>query len=207
MLKCDNVKELLWAYCDGSLEGEAREQVRQHLCGCAACAGEHRKMSATLRGLESLERIEPAHDFLGKVWQRIDEREAARGAFGLGPVMRWLRSNRALVVAGSLAFFIALIGVRYGLEGTGTPGVPGVDVAGEREKGGAAATRAESDYRDDYILRDIPETTPVVSGFDAGTQDTIETRFITRDVVPSVPYSSDYIQPVVQPVSDDDSAF
>lgn len=207
MLNCDNVKELLWVYCDGSLGGEECDQVKQHLSACAACSREHRAMAATLGGLNNLERVEPSDDFLGKVWQRIDERDAARGAFGLGLVLGWLRANRTVLVAGSIAFFIALIGVRYGLEGTRTPGTPGLDVAGEREEAGAAKMRAEGDYRDDYILRDIPETTPVVSGFDAGTQDTIETRFITRDVVPSVPYSNDYIQPVVQPVSDDDSAF
>jgi hypothetical protein len=160
-------------------------------------------MAATLGGLENLERIEPSDDFLGKVWQRIDEREAARGLLGIGLILRWLRANRTVVVAGGLAFVIALVGVRFGLEGTRTPGAPPVDVAGERETAGTAEKRADSDYRDDYILRDIPETTPVVSGFDAGSQDTIETRYITRDVVPSVPYANEYIQPVVQPVSDD----
>ena len=204
MLKCDNVQELLWAYCDGSLEGEARGQVKQHLSACALCAREHRAMAATLRGLKNLERIEPADGFLGKVWQRIDEREAARGVLGLGIVLRWLRANRAVVVAGGLAFFIGLVGVRYGLDNGATPRV---EVAGERESSGAARMTAEGDYRDDYILRDIPETTPVLSGFGAGTQDTIETRFITRDVVPPVPYSNEYIQPVVQPVPGDDSAF
>jgi hypothetical protein len=203
MLKCDNVHELLWAYCEGSLESETGARVKQHLSTCALCAREHRAAMATLEGLGKLSRIEPADDFLGKVWQRIDEREASQGLLGLGVVWSWLRVNRTVVVAGSLAFFIALIGVRYGLESAGPPRM---EVAGEKEAG-AARTTAESGYRDDYILRDIPETTPVVSGFDAGGQDTIETRFITRDVVPSVPYSNDYIQPVVQPVSDDDSAF
>jgi hypothetical protein len=153
-------------------------------------------MAATLGGLQNLERVEPSDEFLGRLWQRIDEGEAARGALGLGIIWRWLRANRTVVAAGGLAFVIALVGVRFGLEGTGTPVAPPVDVAGEKE-------RAESDYRDDYILRDIPETTPVMSGFDAGSQDTIETRYITRDVVPSVPYANEYIQPVVQPVSDD----
>ena len=208
MLDCENTKELLWAYCEGSLDSETSGRVKQHLRACAPCAREHRAMAATLGGLKNLERIEPSDDFLGKVWQRIDEREAARGALGLGILLRWLRANRTVVAAGGLAFVLALVGVRYGLDGTRTPGVPGVvDVAGERGSAGPAKMRAESDYRDDYILRDIQETTPVMSGLDAGGQDTIETRFITRDVVPSVPYSNDYIQPVVQPVADDGSAF
>lgn len=204
MLKCDNVKELLWAYCEGSLEGETADLVRHHLSACALCAREQRAMAATLGGLKNLERIEPADDFLGKVWQRIDEGEARRGFLGLGTVLVWLRTNRTVVVAGGLAFFIALVGVRYGFDNGGTPRV---EVAGEKENTGAARMTAEGDYRDDYILRDIPGTTPVLSGFGAGTQDTIETRFITRDVVPPVPYSNEYIQPVVQPGPGDDSAF
>lgn len=207
MLKCDKVQELLWAYCDGSLEGEARDRVKQHLAACAACAREQCAMAATLRGLENVERIEPADDFLGRVWQRIDEREAARGVLGFGLILGWLRANRTVVAAGALAFVIALVGVRYGLEGPGTPGTPAVDVAGEKEGAVPDRTTSRGDYMDDYILRDIPETTPVVSGIGAGPQDTIETRFMTRDVLPSVPYANEYIQPVIQPVSDDDSAF
>jgi len=203
MLKCDNVHELLWAYCEGSLDSETGARVKQHLSTCALCAREHRAAMATLEGLGNLSPVEAPDDFLGKVWQRIDEREASRGLLGLGLVWSWVRLNRNVLVAGSLAFFIALIGVRYGLQNDAPPQM---EVAGEKEAG-AARTMAESDYRDDYILRDIPETTPVLSGFDAGGQDTIETRFITRDVVPSVPYSNDYIQSVVQPVPDDDSAF
>jgi hypothetical protein len=203
MLKCDNVHELLWAYCEGSLDSETGVRVKQHLAACADCAREHHAAMATLEGLRSLERIEPADDFLGKVWQRIDDREAARGAFGLGVIWRWVRANRTAVAAGSLAFLIALVGVRYGLD---SEGPPRMEVAGEKDAGTSRVT-ADNDYRDDYILRDIPETTPVVSGFDAGSQDTIETRFITREVVPSVPYANEYIQPVVQPVSGDDSAF
>ena len=202
-MKCDNVHEVLWAYCEGSLDSETAARVKRHLSACGACAREERAAMATLRGLKNVERIEPADGFLAGVWQRIDEREAARGSFGLGLVWRWLRANRMAVAAGGLAFFVALVGVRYGLEGEGPAQM---EVAGEREAG-AARTGTEEGYRDDYILRDIPETTPVVSGFDAGGQDTIETRFITRDVVPPVPYANDYIQPVVQPVSDDDSAF
>ncbi|MGD9141107.1 MAG: zf-HC2 domain-containing protein [bacterium] len=207
MLNCENTKELLWAYCEGSLDSETSGRVKRHIAACASCAREHRAMAATLGGLKNLERIEPSDDFLGRVWQRIDEREAARGFLGLGIFLGWLRANRTVVVAGGLAFVMALVGVRYGLDGSRPPGAPGVHVAGERESAAPAGMRAESDYRDDYILRDIPETTPVVSGFDAGSQDTIETRFITRDVVPSVPYANEYIQPVVQPVADDGSAF
>ncbi len=203
MLKCDNVHELLWGYCEGSLDGETAGLVKQHLSACPACAREHRAAMATLEGLRNFDKIEPADDFVGRVWQRIDEGHEARKLFGLGVVWKWLRANRTVVAAGGLAFLIALVGVRYGLDSYGPPRM---DVAGEKATGGAGAA-AGKDYRDDYILRDIPETTPVVSGFDAGGRDTIETRFITRDMVPSVPYSNDYVQPVVQPVSDDDSAF
>ena len=204
MMKCDNVRELLWDYCEGSLDNETAARVKQHLADCALCRKEHHAAATTLGCLKKFETIEPASDFLNRVWQRIDEREAARGLLGLGVVWAWLRANRTVVVAGTMAFFVALVGVRYGLDGSG---VPQVEVAGESETGRTAEKAAEGEYRNDYILRDIPETTPVVSGIDAGTQDTIETRFITRDVVPSVPYSNDYIQPVVQPVSDDDTAF
>lgn len=204
MLKCDNVRELLWAYCEGSLDGDTRDRVKQHLACCALCAGEQRAAAAALDGLRNLDTIEPADDFLHRVWQRIDEREAARSLLGIGVIWRYLRNNRTAVIAGTMAFFIALVGVRYGLD---RGGAPQVEVAGDRDGGAAARMKAEDGYRDDYILREIPETTPVVTGLDAGTQDTIETRFITRDVVPSVPYSNEYIQPAVQPVSDDDSAF
>jgi hypothetical protein len=200
MMKCDNVRELLWAYCEGSLDRETENSVREHLGACAGCAREYRTAAATLEGLRSLERIEPADDFLHRVWERIEEGERAGTAAGLAAVWRWLRANRAAVTAGALAFFIGLFGVRYGLERAGRPDV---EVAGER--GGMPAP--EGGYRDDYILREIPDVTPVVTGLEAGQQDTMETRFITRDVVPPVPYSNEYMQPVVQPVSNDDSAF
>jgi hypothetical protein len=207
MLDCDRTKELIWAYCEGSLDGETASLVERHLAGCAGCAREFRAAGATLRGLGSLERLEPAPDFLGAVWRRIDEREAAGRLRGLRPLWKWLSANRVAVAAGSLAFFLALVGVRYGLGDRGAPGTTPMDVAGEREAGGAASMKADNAYRDDYILRDIPEATPVVSSVEAGPQDTIETRFITRELVPPVPSSNTYVQPVVQPVSEDDTAF
>ena len=207
MQECESVRELLWAYCDGSLEAEARERVARHLAGCAACAREHRRAAATLHALGNLERIEPAGAFLDRLWRRIDEREAARGLGRLLPVLAWIRANRSVVVAGALAFFIALVGVRYGLDGVRGHGEPGVDVAGEGASGAPLRPAPDGGYRDDYILRGIPETLPVAEGFGLRAGDSIETRFMTRDLVPPVPYSNDYIQPVVQPVAGDGDAF
>lgn len=199
MMNCDSVHELLWAYCEGMLDDEAAEQVDQHIRACGRCRREHRAAAATLQALKGFAQIEPDPDLLHKVWQRIDQREAAGAELGLGYVWSWLRANRKVVAAGSMAFLVALFGVRYGLDYSRSTAV---GVSDEQR-----VAEEEAGYMNDYILVDVPETVPVSGDYRAEGQDTIETRFITREVVPTMPYADEYIQPVVESVSDDDSPF
>ncbi len=49
-MNCDEIKALLYEYCDGELTGADAENVRAHLAGCAGC----RALAAELTGVNSL---------------------------------------------------------------------------------------------------------------------------------------------------------
>src|SRR6185503_455837 len=56
VMKCDEIRESIAEYHDRELAPDRAERVREHLAGCASCAGELRE----LEGLETALRGAPA---------------------------------------------------------------------------------------------------------------------------------------------------
>jgi hypothetical protein len=187
-MNCREVEELLGAFCEGSLGGDLLRQVESHLVSCAGCRRERRALKETLAALHGFERIEPSEDFSARLWQRIDQWEAARRAMWLTAIAAFVRRNRRAVAACAAVFVISLLSGIVFLQHMVT--APRVQIA---EQPGPA---------ENFVLREIPQ--PV-----AATPDTFFMHFVTGDRPAQPTYETeDYVfRPVVKPVSTAGPAF
>ena len=83
---CSRISQKLSAYLDGELTAQDRAEVKAHLAGCAACAGELHGLTAADAGLRGLPVIEPSPFFAART------AAAARALKEYhGPFLRFLR--------------------------------------------------------------------------------------------------------------------
>jgi anti-sigma factor RsiW len=160
-MKCENVRDLLGAYCAGELDAEERASVGRHLLGCAACEKEHRKMAVVINALGGFEAIEPSAGFMAGVWERIDAYEARRRVFWVTAFAAFLARNRRLVATGGVAFAISLLAGIYGVRHM--TGMPAVEVATQ-----------PSMVSEGFVMREIPQRAEPAA-------DTVYTHFVTGD--------------------------
>jgi hypothetical protein len=73
----------------------------------------------------------------------------------------------------------------------------------------ASPSVAQNDVRQDFVLREIPYSAPVLSVSDKDTPDTVYVRFPTRDLTPprGVVGNNYVYEPVVTPVSESEPIF
>ena len=182
-MECKQVRELLMALCDGSLDDESACRLEEHISSCRRCMREKTRIARTLDALHGFERIEPGRDFSARLWQRIDEWETARRALWVTAVAAFIRRNRRALVACSVVFVMSLLsGVLVLRDMTGGPPV---EVAGEQGPS------------DGFVIREIPQ--PV-----AAADDTVFMHYVTGDrPLRQDPQADNYVfRPVVRPVSD-----
>ena len=182
-MKCEQVHDLLGAYCAGELDDEQMKHVREHLTSCRECEREHREMATVMEALGNFEVIEPSVDFRARVWDRIDEFEARKRVFWVAAFAGLLARNRRLVVTGCLVFVVSLVAAMLTLQQIG--GGPVMEMADE---GGIVS--------EGFVMREIPQTTGLAS-------DTVYTHFVTGDRpvhLTSQPQNYVY-KPVVRPAS------
>ena len=160
-MKCEQVHDLLGAYCAGELDDDRMMEIRQHLDLCKTCEREHREMALVMKALGNYEAIEPTPEFRTHLWQRIEEFETRKRAFWLAAFAGFLARNRRLVVTGCVVFFISLFAGAYLLENMG--GGPGTDLA---DQGGAVS--------EGFVMREIPQEMDTAA-------DTVFTHFVTGD--------------------------
>jgi hypothetical protein len=167
--------------------------------------------------------IEPSRDFAARLWQRIDAWETGRRALWTKLLAGFFARNRRLVVTSAVTFAVALAGGLYIMKGVvgpdmaarqtaavdrGTTSYEGVGLATARPEAGAPSGLRQ-DYVQDYVLREIPYSAPVLRVSDSNTGDTIYVRFPTREIAPPRGMAGDnYIyQPVTTPVSESEPIF
>jgi anti-sigma factor RsiW len=59
---CRHVRSLLSDYLDGELNEDASQQMREHLDGCAPCAGRYRALRRTVRFIQAKGRVDVPAD-------------------------------------------------------------------------------------------------------------------------------------------------
>jgi anti-sigma factor RsiW len=182
-MKCEQVHDLLGAYCAEELDDHEMMEIRQHLAACKVCEREHREMALVMNALGSFEAIEPSADFRDRVWERIEESETRKRVFWLAAFAGLLARNRRLVVTGCIVFAVSLLTGVYSLQHMG--GGPGVEMA------------EEGDFvSEGFVMREIPQQMEIPS-------DTVYTHFVTGDRpvhLTSQPQTYVY-NPVVRPAS------
>jgi hypothetical protein len=161
-MKCEQVHDLLGAYCTGELDNDRMTAVRQHLASCRTCEREHREMAVVMQALEGFETIEPAADFRARVWERIEEFEARKRAFWVAAFAGWVARNRRLVATGCVVFVISLFAGTYMLQNMGS--APRTDLT---EEGGVVS--------ESFVMREIPQEMESMS-------DTVYTHYVTGDL-------------------------
>jgi anti-sigma factor RsiW len=187
-MDCKRVDELLGTFCEGMLESGLRVEVEVHLSECARCREARQAMARTIEALHAFERIEPSEDFATRLWQKIDQWEAARGAVWLSALAAFIVRHRRVVATCAMVFVVSLVSGLFVLRQMTTG--PAVEMAEEQGMAG----RPEA--AENFIIRDIPQ--PV-----AETADTVYMHFVTGDQpMQPGPEVEDYVfKPAVKPVT------
>jgi hypothetical protein len=73
-MPCDQFKEILSEYIDGSLTGQRKTQLEDHLSVCDRCREELASLKALVSELGSLEPVKAPPDFLDQLHNRIESR-------------------------------------------------------------------------------------------------------------------------------------
>jgi hypothetical protein len=182
-MKCEQVHDLLGAYCAEELDDREMTEIKQHLPSCKVCERECREMAMVMNALGDFEAIEPGADFRARVWERIEDFETRKRAFWFAAFAGLLARNRRLVVTGCVVFAVSLLAGVYTLQQLG--GGPGIEMA---EEGGIVS--------EGFVMREIPQEMEVAT-------DTVYTHFVTGDWpvhLTSQPQTYVY-NPVVRPTT------
>jgi len=83
---CDNIARKLSAYMDGELSAKDRAEVKAHLDGCPACAGDLRRLTALNAAMAQLPGAAPSPFFAAKVSAAARALNKKRA-----PLLRFLR--------------------------------------------------------------------------------------------------------------------
>jgi hypothetical protein len=104
-MTCEETRDRLDDYVDGALAGAELHEVELHLAGCAACAGEERRLHALLAGAAALPReLSPPRD----LWPEIAQRIAAARPRAAAPAVRRVWSWSPALLAAAAAVVLAL---------------------------------------------------------------------------------------------------
>lgn len=207
-MNCSKTQELLWALCEGTLDRDTAEALKAHTGSCEACRRELAGVRQTLGALKMVGTIEPRADFQERLCQRIDAWEARRGVLWLTVVGAFIHRNRRLVATSTMAFVLALCGGLYVLHNAFAPG----PVVTQQARTRPAATPEGTGYEgivpvaasdQNFVMREIPYQSQLVTIIRKEGADTIYTRFPTREIAPPRGLVRDnYIDgPAVTPVS------
>lgn len=187
-MDCKQLDELLGTFCEGMLEGGLKAEVEVHLAECAQCREARQATVRTMEALHAFERIEPSEDFATRLWHKIDQWEAARGALWLSAFAAFIGRHRRVLATCATVFVVSLVSGLFIFRQMTTG--PAVEMAEERGSAG------DLEAAENFVIRDVAQ--PV-----AETADTVYMHFVTGDQpVQSGPEVDDYVfKPVVKPVT------
>ncbi len=106
-MRCEQVRNLLNEYIEGSVSGAMRDRLEAHLEGCVECRRELQLMQAIWRGLSAMPEIEPPADLHARIMTHVRANARTREAQQRVAFWRW--AGAAAVAAGLflLGFFAA----------------------------------------------------------------------------------------------------
>jgi len=213
-MNCKSVEDLLWSLCEGSLGEDSARSVEEHLAICRGCNRARDRVQSTLAAMRGVGEIEPSADFQARLWQRIDAWETRRRVFWVTVWAGFIARNRRLLATSGVAFAVALLGGLYAMKSmVGPDHRVAKESASSYEGVGLTEARspsvAQNDVRQDFVLREIPYSDPVLTVTDKDGQDTVYVHFPTRDLTPprGVVGNNFVYQPVVTPVSEGEPIF
>ncbi|HVP57798.1 MAG TPA: zf-HC2 domain-containing protein [bacterium] len=207
-MKCDKARTMLWALCEETLDRETADALNGHVRSCEACRQELAGVRQTLGALKSVGEIEPRADFQDRLCQRIDAWEARRQVTWLEAVTALVRRNTRLVAASAAAFVLALFGGLYMLHNAIAPGLmvsqqTAVSPASTSQGTGYEGIVPSAGAKQNFVMREIPYQSQMVTVTRTEGADTIYTRFPAREIAPPRGLVRDnYVDgPSVTPVS------
>ena len=126
-MRCEQVRNLLNDYCEGSLSEAMRERVEAHLRACADCQRERQFTQAIWRGLSTMPEVVPPSDLHARIMTHVRANIRAREAQGRVAFWRW--AGAAAVAAGLfvMGFFAAQQGGVQAAFGFKVPSSPSVE--------------------------------------------------------------------------------
>ena len=213
-MNCRQVRELLWALCEGLVDQGGRAALEDHLRACPACRAERAGVERTFAAMRGLPQIEPAADFQARLWKRIDAWETGRVPFWRA-AFGFAQRNRRVLATSLAAFTVALVGGLYVISGVLGPSerlaerLPATGYEGVGMKAARSVAAGEPEVKPDYVLREIPYSAPLATLSRGGTPDTVYTRYPTRDLTPpgGLPMPTYVYEPVVTPVTGTEPVF
>lgn len=206
-MNCNKTQELLWALCEGALDRDTAEALNGHVRSCESCRRELAGVRQTLGALKMAATIEPRADFQERLRQRIDAWEARRQVWWLTVVGAFVRRNRRLLATSAMAFVLALSGGLYVLHNALAPGPVLIQQAATPPSAPSEGTGYEGIVpvaaNQNFVMREIPYQSQMVTIIRKEGADTVYTRFPTREITPPRGLVRDnYIDgPAVTPVS------
>jgi anti-sigma factor RsiW len=102
---CGSVQEQLSAFHDGELSPDVRAAVARHIEGCSECS----RRLAELRELSRITAELPTPEIPPEVWQRIEQKLVAKGAWQGLPLVSLIRRRRAWVSLATAAIAIVAV--------------------------------------------------------------------------------------------------
>lgn len=104
-MRCNEARDLLSEYLDGTLPIAQIEQVRHHLSECSVCREEYEELSETLNLIHSMPRQEPVFE----IWQEFAPKFAEIHAeMRMGPLRFYFSRVYNAVKEGWVIFISAL---------------------------------------------------------------------------------------------------
>ena len=119
-MKCEDIKELIIEYIDGSLENKDVRLVDEHLSSCEACRKEVADMKSIWSKLDDIEMEEPSQDLEKNFNKMIDSYSLGmnnRGTPWHETISKWLESwwPRRPLTQFATTFAVLIIGLVVGL--------------------------------------------------------------------------------------------
>ncbi|GIV05975.1 MAG: hypothetical protein KatS3mg016_1550 [Fimbriimonadales bacterium] len=106
-MRCEQVKEFLNAYIEGSVSEALRERIQAHLNACAECRREYRFLQSIWQGLSLMPEVVPPANLHERIMTHVRANVRAREAQQRVAFWRW--AGAAAVAAGLflMGFFVA----------------------------------------------------------------------------------------------------
>lgn len=106
-MRCEQVRNLLNEYIEGSVSGVLREQLQAHLAGCVACQREWRFQQAIWRGLREMPAVTPPPDLHARIMTHVRANTRAREAQQRVAFWRWMGAAAVAASLFLMGFFVA----------------------------------------------------------------------------------------------------